>query len=51
VLLDKMNLYSELIPAIKQFCPGVIIPKTAHSFRKDSKRPASPSIEEGLDAA
>ena len=51
VLLDKMNLYSELIPAIKQFCPSVIIPKTAHSFRKGSKRHASPSIEEGLDAA
>jgi len=51
VLLDKMNLYSELIPAIKQFCPSVSIPKTAHSFRKDSNRPASPSIEEGLDAA
>ena len=51
VLLDKMNLYSELIPAIKQFCPSVIIPKTAHFFRKDSKRLASPSIEERLDAA
>ena len=51
VLLDKMNLYSELIPAIKQFCPSVIIPKTADSFRKDSKRPASPSIGERLDAA
>ena len=46
VLLDKMNLYSELIPAIKQFCPSVSIPKTADSFRIDSKRPASPSIEE-----
>jgi DNA-binding NarL/FixJ family response regulator len=51
VLLDKMNLYSELIPAIKQFCPSVSIPKTAKSFSKDSKRPASPSIEERLDAA
>lgn len=50
VLLDKMNLYSELIPAIKQFCPSVVIPKTA-SFRKASKRPASPSIEESFDAA
>jgi hypothetical protein len=50
VLLDKMNLYSDLIPAIKQFCPRVAIPKTASS-RKDSKRPASPSIEERLDAA
>ena len=51
VLLDKMNLSSELIPAIKQFCPTVSIPKTANSFRIDSKRPASPSIEERLDAA
>jgi DNA-binding NarL/FixJ family response regulator len=51
VLLDKMNLYSELIPAIKQFCPSVIIPKTANSLRKDSKRPASPSIGKRLDAA
>jgi DNA-binding NarL/FixJ family response regulator len=50
VLLDKMNLYSELIPAIKRFCPSVSIPKT-DSFRKDSKRPASPSIEERSDAA
>jgi len=45
VLLDKMNLYSDLIPAIKQFCPSVIIPKTANSFRKDSQHPASPTIE------
>ena len=51
VLLDKMNLYSELIPAIKHFCPSVIIPKAAESFRNDSKKPAGPSIEEGLDAA
>ena len=51
VLLDKMNLYSDLIPAIKQFCPSVAIPKTVNSFRKASKRPASPSIEERLDAA
>ena len=51
VLLDKMNLYSELIPAIKQFCPSVSIPKAASSVRKDSKWPASPSIGERLDAA
>jgi two-component system, NarL family, response regulator DevR len=50
VLLDKMNLYSDLIPAIKQFCPSVAMPKTAW-FRKDTKRPAGPSIEERLDAA
>jgi DNA-binding NarL/FixJ family response regulator len=51
VLLDKMNLYSELIPAIKRFCPSVRIPETANSFEKDSRRPASASMEEGLDAA
>jgi len=51
VLLDKMNLYSDLLPAIKQFCPSLSIPKTADSFRKDSRRPASPSIEKRLDAA
>jgi two-component system response regulator DevR len=51
VLLDKMNLYSDLLPAIKQFCPSVSIPKTVDSFRKDSRRPDSPSIEERLDAA
>jgi CheY-like chemotaxis protein len=50
VLLDKMNLYSELIPAIKQYCPSVSIPKI-DSFRKASKRPAGPSIEETLHAA
>jgi two-component system response regulator DevR len=49
-LLDKMNLYSELIPAIKQFCPSVNIPKTANSWGKDSKRPTSPSMGERLDA-
>ena len=26
-LLDKTKLYSELIPAIKQFCPKFIVPK------------------------
>jgi DNA-binding NarL/FixJ family response regulator len=50
VLLDKMNLYSELIPAIKQYCPSVSIPKI-DSFRKASKRPAGPSIAETLEAA
>jgi hypothetical protein len=51
MLLDKMSLYSELIPAIKQFCPRVIIPETANSLWKDSKWPASPSIGERLDPA
>ena len=51
VLLDKMNLYSELIPAIKRFCPSVSIPETANFLKKDSGWPASASMEEGLDAA
>jgi DNA-binding NarL/FixJ family response regulator len=51
VLLDKMNLYSELIPAIKQFCPSVSIPETAHSFRSGSRSPASAPIEETSEAA
>jgi DNA-binding NarL/FixJ family response regulator len=51
VLLDKMNLYSELIPSIKRFCPSVSIPETANFLNKDSRRPASASMEEGLDAA
>jgi DNA-binding NarL/FixJ family response regulator len=49
--LDKMNLYSELIPAIKQFCPGVRNPETANSFKKDSGWAASSSMEEGLGVA
>jgi DNA-binding NarL/FixJ family response regulator len=51
VLLDKMNLYSELIPAIKQYCPSVRIPETANSLKEESRRRASASMEEGLDAA
>jgi hypothetical protein len=51
VLLDKMNLYSELIPAIKQFCPGVSIRETTSFFKKDSGQAASASMEEGLGAA
>jgi hypothetical protein len=31
VLLDKMKLYGELIPAIKTFCPHVSIPETAEA--------------------
>jgi DNA-binding NarL/FixJ family response regulator len=51
VLLDKMNLYSELIPAIKRFCPSVGIPETANFLKKESRWVASASMEEGLDAA
>jgi AmiR/NasT family two-component response regulator len=51
VFLDKMNLYSELIPAIRRFCPSVRIPETANSFKEDSGWRANASMGEGLDAA
>jgi CheY-like chemotaxis protein len=47
VLLDKMKLYSELIPAIKQFCPSVSIPRIAEPLGKSVKRPSAPSILSG----
>jgi DNA-binding NarL/FixJ family response regulator len=45
VLLDKMKLYSELIPAIKQYCPSVSIPKTAEALEEKLVPPFAPSIE------
>jgi len=45
VLLDKMKLYSELIPAIKQYCPSVSIPKTAEAIEQKFEQPFAPSIE------
>jgi DNA-binding NarL/FixJ family response regulator len=47
VLLDKMTLYSELIPAIKQFCPGVSIPRIAEPLGISVKRPSTPAIVSG----
>jgi CheY-like chemotaxis protein len=47
VLLDKMKLYSELIPAIKQFCPSVSIARIAEPLGKSVKRPSTPSIVSG----
>ena len=44
VLLDKMKLYSELIPAIKQFCPSVSILKIVEPLGKSVKQPSTPSI-------
>jgi len=49
-LLDKTNLYSELIPAIKQFCPKVSVPKILKPFRRKSKH-LSVTVEATLDAA
>jgi two-component system, chemotaxis family, protein-glutamate methylesterase/glutaminase len=45
VLLDKMNLYSELIPAIMQHCPHVSIPKIAEPLGERLKQPSLPSID------
>jgi DNA-binding NarL/FixJ family response regulator len=51
VLLDKTKLYSELVPAILQFCQNVSIPKTAKPLEKSFKQAFSPSIEARLDGA
>jgi hypothetical protein len=45
VLLDKMKLYSDLIPAIKQFCPSVDIPEITVPRTERVKQPSIPSIE------
>lgn len=51
VLLDKMNLYWELFPAIKQFCPeAVAIPEIAKPFSKPSERTPSTTMGTRLDA-
>lgn len=54
-LLDKTKLYSELIPAIRHFCPRVtipvVIPRMKKPFGKSSKRLASAVVEARLDAA
>ena len=50
-LLDKTKLYSELIPAIRQFCPKVAVPEIAKPFSKPSKRLSTVIIEARLDAA
>jgi DNA-binding NarL/FixJ family response regulator len=39
-LLDKTKLYLQLIPAIKQFCPKVVIPEIVKPFRTTLKKPA-----------
>jgi DNA-binding NarL/FixJ family response regulator len=44
VLLGKMKLYSELIPAINQYCPRVSIPKTAEALEEKLGPPFAPSI-------
>lgn len=36
-LLDKTHLYSQLIPAIKQFCPNVVISEIVTPFRTTVK--------------
>jgi DNA-binding NarL/FixJ family response regulator len=49
-LLDKTNLYSELIPAIKQFCPKVSCSKILQPFRRESEEPR-PRMDATSDAA
>jgi DNA-binding NarL/FixJ family response regulator len=39
VLLDKTNLYSQLIPAIKQFCPKVVISEIVTPFKTVKRHP------------
>jgi DNA-binding NarL/FixJ family response regulator len=50
VLLDKATLYSELIPAIKQFCPKLTIMKTTKWSTKELNPSTSP-IEATPEAA
>jgi DNA-binding NarL/FixJ family response regulator len=45
VLLDKMKLYSKLIPAIKQFCPSVDSPEFTVPRAERIKQSSIPSIE------
>jgi DNA-binding NarL/FixJ family response regulator len=50
VLLDKAKLYSELVPAIKQFCPKVAVMKaTKHSMKEVN--PSSSAIQATPEAA
>ena len=49
-LLDKTNLYSELIPAIKQFCPRVSVPQILTLSRRKSEQPR-PRVEAKLDVS
>ena len=48
VLLDKNNLFSQLIPAIMQHCPSVSIPKTAEPLGGNLKQASSHQWRQGL---
>jgi DNA-binding NarL/FixJ family response regulator len=51
VLLDKMKLYSELIPAIKQFCPEVAaILEISKPFSEPSELLAPTTMDTTLEA-
>jgi DNA-binding NarL/FixJ family response regulator len=51
VLLDKMKLYSELIPSIKQFCPEVAaILEIAKPFSEPSEVLAPTTMDTRLEA-
>ena len=51
VLLDKANLYSELIPAIKQFCPKVIVPETTKRSMKEFNQSSTLALRVRPEAA
>lgn len=51
ILLDKANLYSELIPAIKQFCPKLTVMKTTKHPMNAFKQSAISSNATTLEAA
>jgi len=51
VLLDKAKLYSELIPAIKQFCPKVTVMKTTKRSMKDLNQSSTSPIKATPEAA
>lgn len=51
VLLDKTKLFSELIPAIREFCLDGSIPKTATPLRKGFKQAPESSLKARDDAA
>jgi hypothetical protein len=51
VLLDKGKLYSELIPAIRQFCPKVTVMKTTKQPMKELSQAATPLVNATPESA
>jgi chemotaxis response regulator CheB len=50
-LLDKAKLYSELIPAIKQFCPKVTVMKTSKRSTNELSQSSTSLIKATPEAA